>query len=228
MKHVKGNPLVLAIQDFHSLLSLSFSDSAISHYLFGYKENWEKGSDGILKIYPGEKIKMHKAGKKEIPSGFFYQPNAEKISAVIFSNAGTIPKFNRMGFCSGYYDDKIVMVRVGDCYNPDPNATKPLPFIYIVGDHRFNEWWGQGISIFHNPRAEIPLPKELFPMVNHTYLNSEGILCADAVAYSPYSSFTAINVVEDGVDRNAYASTMLKQIMSKFGADKNKPYSRRS
>jgi hypothetical protein len=42
-------------------------------------------------------IDKHKSGTKETPSAFFAQPNAENVSAVLFSNSGTIPKFNRMG-----------------------------------------------------------------------------------------------------------------------------------
>lgn len=34
--------------------------------------------------------------KKQIPSGFFNLPDAENVSAVLFTNTGTIPKFLRM------------------------------------------------------------------------------------------------------------------------------------
>lgn len=98
-------------------------------------------------------------GTKEIPAGFLFQPEADQISAVLFSNAGTVAKFNRMGLQSGSYD-KVKALRMGLLYDPDPTATMPQPFAYVVGDRQ--EMWGEEVVLFHNPNAKIPVPKGFF------------------------------------------------------------------
>ena len=71
-------------------------------------------------------IDKHKFGTKEIPSGFFAQPNAENVSAVLFSNSGTIPKFNRMGQQGAYQSDAVRMIRWGTYRS---NSTSPEMFL---------------------------------------------------------------------------------------------------
>ncbi len=92
----QGKPLIFAIQDFTAPGSMVFTRSALPVYLYGYDHDWEKNDEGVLAIIP-KKIEKHTWGDKEIPSGFFELPGAENVSAVIFSNSGTISKFNRMG-----------------------------------------------------------------------------------------------------------------------------------
>jgi hypothetical protein len=67
--------------------------------------------NGKLVIVP-QKIDCHKVGKKTIPSGFFFQPNSEYVSAVLFSASGTISKFNRIGRQAGFAAKDIIMIRV--------------------------------------------------------------------------------------------------------------------
>src|SRR5205085_4716286 len=102
-------------------------------------------------------------GEKTISSGFFLQPDAENISAVIFSNSGTWPKFSRMGFQAGYHRGNVTMFRQGFCHDADPRASEPAKFFYVVGDGSHNEKWGEGLEVFHNPKARIALPREYFP-----------------------------------------------------------------
>ena len=94
--YVAGAPLVRAIEDFSASGSMIYTGSSLQRYLFGYEHKWEKGPDGTLKITP-HRIKEHVWGTKIIPSGFFRLPDVENVSAVVFSNSGTISKFNRMG-----------------------------------------------------------------------------------------------------------------------------------
>lgn len=96
LPHVAGRPLVLAIQSFHGDGSLTISSTPLAQYLYGLTHHWYHDASGKL-IVSTEPIDEHKAGAKRIPSGFFAQPNAENISAVLFSNTGTVAKFNRMG-----------------------------------------------------------------------------------------------------------------------------------
>lgn len=62
---------------------------------------------------------------QEIPSGFFFLPGAENVSAVLFSNSGTISKFNRMGLLAGFGAGRAQMIRKGFAYEPNPDAAAP-------------------------------------------------------------------------------------------------------
>lgn len=191
-EHVKGNPLIFAIHDFHQEGSMLWSSSALTNYLYGIRHNWEKDPDGNLIIIP-EKIMSHKYGEKEIPSGFFLLPEAENISAVLFSNSATISKFNRMGKLAGFGSRRVKMFRVGTCRNHDPNATSPRTFKIEVDEKVYQEKWRDGLSMYHNPRALNPIPIDLFPGIAHHDLE-DGQLVSEMPHFFPYASITQIFV----------------------------------
>ena len=112
LEHVSGVPLVFAIADFHDDMSMLWSSTALINYLYGYKYEHHYDENNELIITP-VKIENHKDGKKEIPSGFFFQQNAEYVSAVMFSSIGTISKFNRIGRQAGFKKENIRMIRQG-------------------------------------------------------------------------------------------------------------------
>ncbi len=191
-EHIRGQPFILAIEDFHEPGSMVWTGSALELYLYGYDYEWYHEVNGELVVVP-EAISKHQHGEKQIPSGFFKQPDAEHVSAVLFSNSATLSKFNRMGFLAGYRPEGLVMIRAGSCYNHDPNATEPCPFVYIVGDPSAPvETWGEGLSMFHNPRALAPVPQELFPGIAHHWLDEQNRMRSAVPAFHPYGSFTQI------------------------------------
>ena len=57
--------------------------------------------DGKL-VITNRDLKSHTFKGKTIESGFFSLPDAENVSAVVFSNAGTLAKFDRIGVLAGY------------------------------------------------------------------------------------------------------------------------------
>jgi len=160
--HVSGRPFVIAIQDFHQPGSLATSSTPLSRYLFGFEQEWYHDVDGKL-IITERDVDYHRVGSKKIPSGFFNQPEANNISAILFCNSGTIPKFARMGH-EGVHRSKVVwMIRFGTCYQHDPNASLPEGFLYEVGDPRNGrESWREGTALIRNPNALNPLPGEWF------------------------------------------------------------------
>ena len=158
--HVQGRPFVIAIEDFHTSGSLVTSSTPLSNYLFGFKQDWYHDESGRL-IITEQEMKHHQVNAKKIPSGFFNQPEAENISAVLFCNSGTAPKFARMGQEGKHRSGVVRMLRYGTCYQHDPNATLPCGFVYEVGDSRHGcETWRQGTILIRNPRALRPLPSE--------------------------------------------------------------------
>ena len=143
---------------------------------------------------PGESVRIefrrvpsHKHGTKEIPSGFFDLPSAENVSAVIFSNEGTLMKFNRMGFDFRSYPG-VRMIRVGFRVDFDPSATAPATFGYLVGD--FNEEWGHGMIVYHNPNAIHPIPVDFFEGFSGIHWFENGQYENVFRDFSPHSSVT--------------------------------------
>lgn len=157
----KDKPFVLALADFHKQAdqdgpgSMTFTQSALWPYLYGQRVDW-KMVDGQL-IVSAIKNDNHVFGEKVIPSGFFDQPGTENISAVLFSNAGTLAKFDRMGVVAGFTVPDHTYMRMGFRLNPDPNATMGIPFAEDVSSPDYTEFWSDELQIFHNPNAKIPL-----------------------------------------------------------------------
>jgi hypothetical protein len=153
LPHVAGNAFVIAIEDVSDPDPARMTDAPLFRYLYGMEHRVVSLPGDPVRI---EQVKLaeHRHGAKVIPSGFFDLPGAENVSAVIFSNDGTIPKFNRMGFDLDRHRS-VRLTRVGTCMNFDPTATLPATFGYLVGD--FPEEWGHGMSVYHNPRAIHPV-----------------------------------------------------------------------
>jgi hypothetical protein len=113
-------------------------------------------------------IQHHKRGTKEIPSGFFAQPDGENVSAVLFTNQGTLGKFTRMAFLRGMSPPGLMVDRFGFAFDPDPEAIDPIAFAYRMTDPMFDESWSSGAWLFHNPSASRPLRVDMFKGdVNH-------------------------------------------------------------
>jgi len=169
LPHVTGRPFVLAIHDFHSTDSMTWSAPSLKDYLYGLRATWRKDESGKLHITEN-RVEKHTWRNKIIPSAFFNQPETENISAILFSNSATISKFNRMGKLAGFGDSRVVMIRKGVFHDHDPNATEATPFQMLIEPGKCYETWSEGVSIFHNPNARVPLPFELFPLCAHYFL----------------------------------------------------------
>jgi hypothetical protein len=197
-EHVRGKPFILAIEDFHEPGSMVWTAPALELYLYGYDYGWYHQVSGELIVVP-EAIGKHQHGAKQVPSGFFQQPDSEHVSAVLFSNSATISKFNRMGFLAGYRPAGLGMIHAGACYNHEPNVTEPLRFMYGVGTPAAPvETWAEGLSMFHNPRALVSVPQELFPGIAHHWLDDQNRMRSAVPAFHPYGSVTqTLNVVPD-------------------------------
>lgn len=189
LQHVAGHPFVLAIQDFSARQSMLRSRSAFETYIYGYEHGWERDAQGTLKILP-RKIDKHCWGTKEIPSGFFELPGSENVSAVLFSNSGTISKFNRMGLIAGFGSPRLELTRVGTAVDHDPNATEPKKFKLLVNDPDYIELWSEGLDVWHNPRALHPLSENDLPFAAHHWLQPDGQIVSRTPEWHPFGSFT--------------------------------------
>lgn len=193
LSHVKGKPLVLAIEDFHTDGSLTSSSSALATYLYGAVATWSKADDGTLDIGKS-RIEKH-VGSKTIPSGFFLQEGAEHISAVLFVNTGTVSKFNRMGQLQGHATSDFHMFRYGTYYDWNPMAARPKTFLYQIGDPMAPpEDWRQGTDLIRNPNAVHPLPEDWLGAAAETTLSDSQIIPTFATAgmFFPFMSITTL------------------------------------
>lgn len=168
-------PFVVAVQSFHSDGSLGYSDAGIAEYLYGIRHSpeWDNHGNLVVKSDPIDGHKDRRRGAL-ISSGLFNQAGSEHLSGVLWSNAGTIPKFNRMALAGEHATDAVVGLRYGNCYDPDPNAISGLPFAYIIGDPEApRETWGLEAIFFHNPNTSRPIAEGLFDQVSEaSYVDS--------------------------------------------------------
>jgi hypothetical protein len=188
LPHVAGKPLVLAIQNFASEEAQQLADTALLDYLYGLHTVGEVDADGRLEVR-SEEITEH-VGSKTIPSNFFSIPDARHISAVLWTNSGTIAKFARMGFQQGLDSKNIHMIREGLRFVMDPDATEPAPFRYEVGSRM--ESWEEGLVMAHNPNADLPLPIDAFPGIVHHELIPSGLVEATLPRFHAFRSKTLI------------------------------------
>lgn len=189
--HVTGKPFVIAIEDFHEAGSLTTSSTPLARYLFGQEQQWYHDANGNL-VITEHHVDVHKNEVKQIPSGFFNLPDAENVSAVLFTNTGTIPKFLRMGHQGQYRDAGLNVLRMGTCYRHDPNATRPEPFMYEVGDPEAMETWRQGTALIKNPKALHPLPDEWLGAGIEVELIDGRSVTTWREPFIPYASMTQI------------------------------------
>lgn len=174
----EGKPFLLAIADFHkpatedSPASLTFTQSALWQYLYGQRIRLEQRGDALVAIPLN--VEEHRFGDKVIPSGFFDQPMAENVSAVIFSNAGTIAKFDRMGAIAGFPEPGVRYLRMGYRYSAAAESTTGIPFADDILAEGYEEWWSEEIQVFHNPDARHPLSVWALPgAVHHQFVDGE-------------------------------------------------------
>ncbi|AOL05972.1 hypothetical protein [Burkholderia contaminans] len=214
LPQVANKPLILAIQDFHTAGALATSDVPLVRYLYGLGQTWCHDEKGNL-VIEGHQLEEHQHGDKRIPSGFFRQPDGEHISAVLFCNTGTIPKFNRMGHQGAYMARGVRMLRWGSCYRHDPNAAAPRPFVYEVGDDEWPaETWRQGTVLIRNPNALRPLPEKWFgAALEHKLVDGE-VRTTLSEPFLPFFSTTNILMNKSRGDVRKMAEGIYRSLTS--------------
>lgn len=194
-------PFVIAVADFHAPAtedgpgSMVYTQEALWTYLYGVRTTHHHGADGRL-VITNESVETHSYGTKTIPSGFFAQPDAENVSAVIFSNAGTLSKFDRMGTAAGYGATDHKYIRFGYLVDADPNAAQGRPFSVEVDADGYAERWTQELQVFHNPNAARPLSEDALPMATHHRL-VDGQFVSEGAADTVLASMTLILHLRD-------------------------------
>lgn len=192
LPHVAGQPFVIAVESFHEHGALGFGGAATAFYLYGIRQSPSWDDSGKL-VIEQQRVARHVSGGKDIPSGFFNLEGTEHVSAVLWTNAGTVPKFTRVALAGVYPDENMTVLRFGTMNDPDPNAHQPLPFAYIVGDPGTpEETWGQEAMLIHNPNALHPVPAGLFETVTETALENGRPVDTIKSGFLPYMSMSNV------------------------------------
>lgn len=196
LDHVKGRSFALALADFHEYGSMVWSREALPTYLYGLRADVE--GEGAQRRALGTPI-AKLTGKHGIPAGLFRDPEFAHLSAVIFSNAATLAKFNRMGFLAGWRPPGLTMVRRGILFDRTPGALEPIPFELSVGSPEYEALWPWGeawcleLEVFHNPIATHPIPFDLVPGATHWFERGDDIECSTIWANSVLASITQLH-----------------------------------
>lgn len=209
LPHVSGKPFVIAIHDFHmpstleNLGSMTWSRLSLMDYLYGVRIVRKLDQNGDIAMDyeedddwfkpKTEELVEHKWKHKTIPSNFFGLPGNENVSAILFSNNATLATFNRMGKLAGIGSSDIKMIRKGFRYNPDPDGPFELPFTEDLDNPRYEESWSDGLIMYHNPNAKVPVDPSWFHNISHVFYEKDSKeLVAHLQPYDVLSSYTMI------------------------------------
>ena len=181
-------PLILIVGPFHEPGSMTYTDESLARYMYGVERfpDWVERHGVLVRSVP---VTHHEYDGKSLPSNFFGQPLSEHISAVIFSNSFTVPKFFRLSIQEGGAPG-LRVTRHGVSLMPTSEGFEPFEFEYSVNDTNApHETWWQGVTIFHNPNARFPILGELFAATSSFYLQSDQ-LRREVFDFHPLTSVT--------------------------------------
>jgi hypothetical protein len=72
----------------------------------------------------------------------------------------------------------------------------PKLFKVKVTPESCSETWAEGVMMYHNPNAEIPVDRNLFPSIGHCYFG-DGKLVSYLPDFHPFGSITHMQVNEE-------------------------------
>jgi hypothetical protein len=201
LPHVADQPFIIAITDFHAPASMTWSREALISYLYGTYPFVEE-VDG--RRVASEKPITHLLGDSKFPAGLFCNKKNNELSAIIFTNACSIAKFNRVPVSAGILTKGLRYVRVGEFYDRRPNALKGIPFCLDVTSPEYRSLWPQGyepwsaeLEVFHNPFAKHPVSKEILPESSHWFMQDGEMMCSSFYETSILYSKTIIQNKSD-------------------------------
>jgi hypothetical protein len=182
LPHVVGKPFMIAIADFQAPASMIWSREGLIGYLYGIGASVVE-VDGHRKAVSFSA--SHLLGASAFPAGIFTDEQHAELSAVIFSNACSIAKLNRVAISGGGPPDGLRYMRIGMFFDRNPGVLEGIPFCLDVASKEYRGLWPQGyepwsaeLEVFHNPYARHPLPFELVPEATHWFDQAGEITCA--------------------------------------------------
>lgn len=171
LSHLESVPFIIAVQCFSHADSLAYSSSALANPLYGFE--------------------AHEATKDLSKTGPGYFANCDPhLSAILFTNNGTVAKLNRMGVQKGYGCEDVRIQVIERVFDPDPSAFKPELREYVAQAGQHDDSWLRGATLFHNPNAKRPVTAAAFEDAQH-YTVKAGELECQVPNGHPYATFQA-------------------------------------
>lgn len=178
LPHCEGKPLVLMVAPFFEPGSVLYIDESLLNCLYG----------------------IH----NETP-GLFQLEDARSVSAVMYCNGFTVPRFFRLATT---LDDtaNIIATREGWYCSPlTDDDIEMREYKFLVGDPSSpQESWAEGVTIFHNPNAQFPIPTTLLPCTSY-FSVQDGLLIREVHGFHPLTSFMRMYPKQNS-DRNNHKS----------------------
>lgn len=184
LEHVKGNPFVIAIAPFDNHLSFSQNNMAINRVLYGINPAVPDSEGGFL-VEQIDHILNHNDQRIEL--GIFTNDSYKEVSAVIFSTTGMFGKavvqagisnfiratrYRQMGIVEFMAKEGIDMLgkthrTIRDGYDvisiryfEDNLVCGSDTYLYESSEHEESHL--DGLHIYYNPYASIPLEQNFF------------------------------------------------------------------
>jgi hypothetical protein len=188
LPHCKGLPFVIIVGPFHEAGSGFYVDHSLARYLYGIEvfPGWIERNGLLVRAEP---VTKHRYAGHSIPSNFFGQRQSENISAVIYANGFTVSRFFRLAVRKGL-ETRINARRFGIALLQ--RSTRE----YVYADFEYDtsdpeapeETWCQGVTVFLNPNAKVPLPEDFLPHTSSFRL-VDGLPVREVLDFHPLISW---------------------------------------
>ncbi len=200
LPYVTGKPFMIAIADFQAPASMIWSREGLIGYLYGEgAQVADVGGTPRAVAMPA----THLLGPSAFPAGLFADDRHAELSAVIFSNACSIAKLNRVAVSGRGAPEGLRYTRIGNFFDRTPGALKGIPFCLDVTSDAYRglwpqryEPWSAELEVFHNPFARQPIPLALLPEATHWFDLQGEKVCRSVYATSILWSQTLITDVD--------------------------------
>ncbi|SFJ30108.1 hypothetical protein SAMN02799626_01490 [Caulobacter sp. UNC279MFTsu5.1] len=122
-------------------------------------------------------------------AGFFSRDDARPISAIAYCNGFTVSKFWRLS-SPDIFRTRVRAVRKGHCLvELSDNPCQPRRYGFEVGDPAApQETWAEGVTLFLNPNADIPLVPAVLPASCTMAMTRGGSLMKCVSGFHPLTS----------------------------------------
>lgn len=145
---------------------------------------------------------------------------------MIFTNACTLGKFNRLAVSAGAPDHCLRYVRYGKFFDRRSGALDGIKFALDVTSNEYRGLWPQGyepwcaeMEVFHNPFARHPLPEALIPEATHWVEVDGERVCRSHYATNILWSGTLIQNQADGIPTYDTIPAYLESVAGRRAAE---------
>ena len=168
LPHCRCRSLIFVVAPYYQPGSVYYPDDSLLGHIYGFR-------------VPG----LPDPPKTPIFAG----PESAPLSAIMFCNQFTVPRFLRIAHLAPQ-SGVLFGERSGFCLLEDGDDG----FVMTQYHHRLDdgtaprENWSQGVTLYHNPHASHPIPRDLLPSTSYFHVVGGG-LRRELNGFHPVTSF---------------------------------------